>query len=167
MKKFDSVPEEYEVLVTAADMASRTAYNPYSGFSVGAALRSLIDDLVITGSNVENAAYGSSICAERAAILRANAIGRRWFTAIAIIGRGRDFDCPEVVAPCGACRQVICEMGQIIGYDIDVVMSNSAQTKVIVAKISELLPLAFGPKDLGIDLRQFLPDHIKAALKHD
>ena len=68
-------------LVDAAALAKETAYNPYSRFFVGAALLTR-DGEVITGSNVENAAYGESICAERAAILRANAMKQRIYTAI-------------------------------------------------------------------------------------
>ena len=144
---------EKELLREAAD-ALREAYNPYSKFAVGAALLSLKDE-IITGANVENAAYGSSICAECSALVRANAMGIRKFSQIAIIGRANNGPTAEVVAPCGACRQMLYEAAQISGRDLEIIMANARMTKIIKAKISELLPLAFGPKDLGLDVSKF------------
>ncbi len=141
-------------LLEEAESAMDTAYNPYSNFFVGAALRSLEGE-IITGSNVENAAYGSTICAERAAILRANARGVRAFDKLAIIARGADFETEEVTAPCGACRQNIYEVSQISGSNIELILSNTGKGKIIVTSIEELLPLAFGPKDLGIDIQRY------------
>jgi len=92
----------------ALDEASQVlenSYNPYSHFYVGACLVSA-DEQLISGTNFENSAYGSTICAERSAVLRANAMGIRHFRSIAIIARGEDFDTTEVTGPCGSCRQV-------------------------------------------------------------
>ena len=92
-----------ELKAAAVAMLDR-AYCPYSHFPVGAAL--LCDDgTVFTGCNVENAAFGSTICAERTALLKAVSEGRRtgWMT-LAIAGRGSDF-----CWPCGACRQMLFE----------------------------------------------------------
>jgi cytidine deaminase len=131
-----------------------TAYNPYSKFYVGAALLSQ-NGQIITGSNVENAAYGSTICAERAAILRANAMGIRTFDKVGIIARGEDFDTTEVTAPCGSCRQMLYESAQISERNLEIIMATTKKDKVVVATIEELLPLAFGPKDLGIDVKKY------------
>lgn len=141
-------------LLLKASEALKFAYNPYSNFSVGAALLTL-DGTIITGSNVENAAYGSTICAERAAILRANAVGIRNIMSIAVIGRGKDFDCPNIVAPCGSCRQMLFEAAQVSDVDIAVIMSNTKMNRVVIAPISELLPFGFGPKNLGIDVSSY------------
>ena len=152
--KFKDLTKEQKRLLMAAEKTMETAYNPYSKFFVGAALLTR-DNKIITGSNVENAAYGSTICAERAAILRANALGKRCFKSIAIIARGENFDTKEVTGPCGACRQVLLEFSQISETDLTVIMSTTKKDKIVVASISELLPLNFGPKDLGIDIQRY------------
>ena len=150
----NDLSKKEQKLVKASAKAMETAYNPYSNFFVGAAL--LHDDGSITAaSNVENASYGGTICAERSALLKANSLGKRDINTIAIIGRGKDFDTEEVVSPCGICRQVIYEFSQISNHDIKIIMANSKQSKIKTAYISELLPLAFGPKDLGVDLSKY------------
>ena len=99
-------------LLDAAAVVMETAYNPYSRFFVGAALLTK-DNQIITGSNVENAAYGNGICAERSALFRANAMNYRQYKSIAVIARGENADTKEVTAPCGSCRQSIYEASQI------------------------------------------------------
>ena len=141
-------------IIKEAEVVMETAYNPYSGFYVGAALYSS-DGAIITGSNVENMAYGSTICAERAAILRANAQGIRTYSLIGIIGRGKDADAVDVVSPCGSCRQMIYESSQIAGQPISVLMSDTKKEKIIRATIDELLPLGMGPRDVGIDITRY------------
>ena len=81
--KYKNLEEMQRRVLDEAAKVMNTAYNPYSNFYVGAALLSQ-DGQLITGSNVENAAYGSTICAERAAILRANAMGIRTFDKVSI-----------------------------------------------------------------------------------
>jgi cytidine deaminase len=151
---FSDLEPNYQYLLQEADEAIDMAYAPYSGFSVGAALLSE-DGQVITGSNVENASFGGTVCAERSALLRANALAMRKFKAIAVIAKGKDFDTTEVTAPCGICRQLLFEFSQISGIDLDIIMSNSKMDKIVVAKLSQLLPMAFGPKDLGIDVSKY------------
>ena len=90
-------------LLRIAKEASLNAYVPYSGFPVGAALE-CEDGTVYTGCNVENAAYGDTICAERVAVVKAVSEGRRRFTRIAIYGEGQGY-----CMPCGSCRQVLSE----------------------------------------------------------
>jgi len=152
--KYEELDLIQQNLLDEAAAVMETAYNPYSHFYVGAALLSL-DGQIITGSNVENAAYGSTICAERAAILRANAMGIRTFDKVAIIGRGENFDTTEVTAPCGSCRQMLFESSQVSERNLELIMATTRKDKIILATMEEILPLAFGPKDLGIDVRKY------------
>ncbi|MDP7264598.1 MAG: cytidine deaminase, partial [Candidatus Thermoplasmatota archaeon] len=114
------------------------------------------DDLVITGANVENVAYGSTICAERMAIGRANAMGKRIFKSMAIIARGENTDHKKVTGPCGACRQMIFEFSCLSGKDIEIIMSNTRKDKIIISTIRELLPMAFGPVGLGVSIEEYV-----------
>ncbi len=155
MKKipFNQLTDEQKELAQAAFTAMKTAYNPYSHFYVGASLKSASNQ-IITGSNVENAAYGSCICAERSAIVKANSEGHQHFSQMAIIGGTMDKDNAiigsEIVSPCGACRQMIFESSQISNIDIELILLNGDLTEAIVTTISELLPLGFGPKNMGL-----------------
>ena len=90
-------------LLRIAKEASLNAYVPYSGFPVGAALE-CEDGTIYTGCNVENAAYGDTICAERTAVVKAVSEGQRKFVRIAIYGEGKGY-----CMPCGSCRQVLAE----------------------------------------------------------
>jgi len=107
------------------------AYAPYSGFRVGAAV--FAGGEIYQGVNVENAAYGSTICAERAAALAAVSAGHTEFDAIAIVG---DSDAPTV--PCGACRQFLAEFNP----GLRVIMGGRSDA-VEVRRLDELLPEAF------------------------
>lgn len=150
-------PEMKEALATA-EATMPTAYSPYSHFCVGAALVTTEGE-IISGSNVENAAYGSSICAERAALLRANAMGKRRFTCIAIIGKPENGKIEDPIAPCGACRQMLLEASEISGNDLVVIMSNSEKTRIVTSTIHELLPMAFKPKHVGKKLKHYSKSH--------
>lgn len=150
---YENLHDVQKKLLARAESVMKTAYNPYSHFYVGAALEN--NWKIVTGSNVENAAYGSTICAERSAILRANSMGMRNFGRLAIIARGENFDTTEVTGPCGSCRQMIYELSQVSGKDIEIIMSTTKKDKIIIATIKELLPLAFGPLDLGIDITKY------------
>ncbi len=141
-------------LLDAAEHVREQAYAPYSNFLVGAALLSL-DEQIIEGANAENASYGLTICAERSALVRANALGLRQFSKIAIITKGKTYDTLDPSWSCGACRQWLYEFSQLGGIDLEVITSNTAKDKIWIAKISQLLPEAFGPVDLGIDLSRY------------
>ncbi|MBN9146049.1 MAG: cytidine deaminase [Novosphingobium sp. SCN 63-17] len=140
-----------DALIAAARSASARAYAPYSAFHVGAAL-GFADGSVVTGANVENASYGLALCAETVAVSRAMADGvRGGLVAVAVIGGSPGEDGvaqpgPGPVTPCGRCRQVLNELAQLGGTD-PVVWSASADG-VAEMKLSELLPLAFGPANL-------------------
>jgi cytidine deaminase len=141
-------------LLNAAEHAMQTAYNPYSHFYVGAAILTQ-QGRVIAASNVENAAYGSTICAERMALGKANSEGERKYASIAVIGRGKDFDTKDVTGPCGSCRQMLYEASQVSGTDLEIILSTTKKDKIVITTIKELLPLAFGPLDLGIDITEY------------
>lgn len=123
-------------LIDAARAAQRRAYAPYSNFHVGAALESE-DGTIYTGCNVENASYGLTICAERAAICAAVAAGARKFRRAVVVS---DVDPPA--APCGACRQVLAEFGQELRID------GVGPAGTISWTIAQLLPAAFGKEQL-------------------
>lgn len=119
-------------LLAAARAAQRRAHAPYSRFAVGAALLTR-SGRIYTGCNVENASYGLTLCAERVALVKAVSDGHRHFRAIAIV-------CPSRhPRPCGACRQVLAEFG-----DLAVICADSRQPRVTQTyRLSELLPHAF------------------------
>lgn len=126
-----------ELVDLAFTMLDR-AYVPYSNFPVGAALETA-DGSVFTGCNVENAAYGSAICAERCALLKAVSEGRRDPARIAIAGMSGDY-----CWPCGACRQMLYEFNP----DMTVLCANRDREYVKVS-LRELLPHGFGPASLS------------------
>lgn len=140
-------------LVAAARDAAGNAHAPYSGFGVGAAL--LLDSgEIIAGCNFENASYGLTLCAETVAIATANAQGKlRQIKEIAVIG-GKlshgQITGSDPVRPCGRCRQVINEAGGLSGTDIIVHCASADGSVVEHHKLSDLLPHAFGPADLGL-----------------
>jgi cytidine deaminase len=123
-------------LISAARTAQRLAYAPYSKFRVGAALES-VHGTVFTGCNVENASYGLTICAERAAICAAVSAGERRFRRAVVVS---DVDPPA--APCGACRQVLAEFG------LDLPIEGVGSKQTVSWRLSELLPVSFGPEQL-------------------
>ena len=125
-------------LVQCAFAMHEFSYVPYSKFPVGAALL-CADGTVFTGCNVENAAFGSTICAERTALLKAISEGHRddW-TAIAIAGRGEDY-----CWPCGACRQMLSEFAPELR-----VLAARGDGSFQTVPLSRLLPHGFGPKSL-------------------
>lgn len=120
-------------LLAQALSARERSYSPYSGYAVGAALLAA-SGAVFEGTNVENASYGLSVCAERVATFKAVDAGERAFTKIAIAGA------PGVpCSPCGACRQVLYEFAP----DLDVIMGTGAAS-FDKATLKELLPRGFG-----------------------
>ena len=122
-----------ELIAIAAGMR-QYAYAPYSRFAVGAALL-CEDGRVFTGCNVENAAYGSSLCAERCALVKAVSEGvRSGFTAIAIVGSGADH-----CWPCGACRQMLYEFAPGLR-----VLAANREGAYAVCTLEELLAHGFG-----------------------
>ncbi|AGH48341.1 cytidine deaminase [Sphingomonas sp. MM-1] len=141
------------VLIDTAREAARNAHAPYSRFGVGAALL-LEDGAIIPGTNFENASYGLSLCAETVALAAANVAGRlRDVVAIGIVG-GRitpgGLAGADPVRPCGRCRQILNEAAQMGGRDIVIHCASGDGGAVERHLLSELLPFAFGPDDLGL-----------------
>ena len=130
----DSMTDER--LLELARQARKNAYVPYSGYAVGAALLGE-DGTVYTGCNVENAAYGNTLCAERTALCKAVSEGARRFTAIAIASEG------SAPYPCGACRQSLYEFAP----ELRVLVTWDGNVRE--ASLRDLLPEGFGPSSLG------------------
>jgi cytidine deaminase len=130
-------------LLEQATLASETAYSPYSGFQVGAAVR-LDNGMVISGNNQENAAYPSGLCAERVALFFAQAqFPGIPVEAIAIFARSEEFALEKPVTPCGSCRQVMAEYENRHGRKMRVIMGNGDGKAQIIEGIENLLPLMF------------------------
>lgn len=123
--------------------ATRSAYAPYSHFSVGAALR-LADGSVVCGANQENAAYPSGLCAERTAIFAASAQrpDLRDYEALAIVGRNYDDELCEA-SPCGACRQVLAEYEGLQRHPLRVICMLAGGRVRVIPSVSALLPFSF------------------------
>ncbi len=126
-----------ELMARAAAMLEY-AYAPYSSFPVGAALL-CGDGTVYTGCNVENAAYGSAICAERVAALKAVSDGQRSFDVLAVTGRG-DAYC----FPCGLCRQFLYEFAPQLK-----ILVGRGDGTFLTTSLDRLLPHGFGPEILA------------------
>lgn len=129
-------------LVAAAIKAQRGSYAPYSGFNVGAAVR-LAGGTIVTGSNQENSAYPSGLCAERTAMFAAGASHPGVaMLSIAIVG---GFNChldPSPCSPCGACRQVMAEYQTLHKTPMSVILAGSGKV-LKFHKVDDLLPLVF------------------------
>lgn len=140
---YDELSDSDRRLVDAARKMTYKSYSPYSRFSVGAAIL-LDNDVVVTGSNQENVAYPSGICAERSAAFYAGAnYPEAHFVAIAIAARGTDGEeIAEPISPCGACRQVLAEYEQLAGHDVKVILAGH-DSIYIVPSVKSLMPLAF------------------------
>ena len=127
---------DYKKLIENALIARENSYSPYSNFKVGACV--LTDNQkYYLGTNVENSSYGGTICAERSAISTAISYGDKKIVAIAIVSSSGDY-----TFPCGICRQVMAEFG-----DIEVVIAKSVEDYKVF-KISELLLYSFTCEDI-------------------
>ena len=137
----ESYPEEYEDLCRAALNVIKKAYCVYSGFAVGAAVL-MNNGEVVCGTNQENVAYPSGLCAERTALFYAcSTYPETGIKAIAIAARDHGMEVEDHVTPCGACRQVMAEIVQRYKADFDVIMIGKKRTLLI--KASQLLPFSF------------------------
>jgi len=128
-------------LIEAARRVRKNAYAPYSGFKVGAAIRSVSGNVYV-GCNVENVAYPEGTCAEAGAIAAMVAAGDIEIVEVAVIAGG-----PEPVAPCGGCRQKLMEFG---AGDVSVTMATTSG-KLRVTTMRDLLPGAFAAAQMNRD----------------
>ncbi len=136
---------DYAALFNKAAEARGRSYAPYSHFAVGAALL-CADGSVYTGSNIENAAFTPTVCAERVAFFKAVSDGKRDFKAIAIAGGKQGAGPDDGVSPCGVCRQVMTEF--CAGKPFDIILGSGADD-LKVYQLRDILPLGFGPDNLA------------------
>jgi cytidine deaminase len=140
-------------LLEAAEAAIENAYAPYSGYRVGAAVR-LENGMVIPGSNQENAAFPSGLCAERVALFcAASQYPDVAVTAIAVTAKNETIDNPEPLTPCGACRQVMAETEGRWHTPLRILLGRVDGKVYLLDGINNLLPLTFSADKLK------KPDH--------
>lgn len=145
--KFEELTEADRTLLQAAMDATKRSYAPYSKFSVGAAAR-LNNDVIVTGTNQENAAYPSGLCAERTTLFYANSqYSDQAVATLAVAARTeRDFlDAP--IPPCGACRQVILETEKRFNQPMRILLYGKEEVYE-VKSIRDLLPLSFDGSEM-------------------
>ena len=131
-------------LLAEAKSARERAYTPYSACRVGAALLSR-SGTVTHGCNIENAAYGPTVCAERVAVFKAVSEGERDFIAIAVVG-GKGQETAGQFPPCGVCRQVLREFCR--PEELTVILEESDGSPLMLT-LADLLPYSFGPDQLA------------------
>ena len=129
-------------LYSLAVKAMEKSYSPYSSCKVGAALLTE-DGKVYTGTNIENAAFSPTVCAERVAFFKAISEGEKKFLKIAVAG-GKNGEINGIFAPCGVCRQV---MREFCHDDFTLILGKS-DTEFDICTLKDLLPLSFSPKDV-------------------
>ena len=134
----------YQTIIDKAFEASKNSYSPYSNFKVGACLKTK-DGKYFIGTNIENASYTPTNCAERTAFFKAVSEGEREFDAICIVG-GKNGVLTEYAAPCGVCRQVMMEFCDPESFQI-ILATDTEHYDIYTLK--ELLPLGFGPANLA------------------
>ena len=140
-------------LVERARAAALAAYAPYSRFSVGCAIES-VDGAIVVGSNMENACYRLGVCAEISALTAAQqAFGLDKVARIAVagghVGPGGALAGSSLVTPCGGCRQAILEAAHVAHRDLEIVSASGDGVESATHRISELLPMGFGPANLA------------------
>ena len=145
-KEYSSIdelePKDKELAQAAID-ATAQAYAPYSKFNVGAAVL-FEDGVIVKGSNQENAAYPSGLCAERTTLFYANAhYPDRKVVALAIAAAQNEDFLEEPISPCGACRQVILETEKRFGTPVRIILYGTKECYIIEDGIKSLLPLSF------------------------
>lgn len=139
---WNDTPEDIQQLLEAARHISTTAYAPFSSFFVGAAL--LLDNgTVVTGSNQENAAYPSGLCAERVAFFSAHSqFPKQRVVKLVIYANSEKHEIKGAISPCGACRQVISEYEFLGKEKIEIYMASDNEV-VYTQGIESLLPMRF------------------------
>jgi len=139
----EELTEPYANLVKIGEEASADAYAPYSNFQVGAAVL-LEDGSIVKGSNFENASYPLCLCAERVALASVHSQQPGAVVKmIAVTAKNPKQPVTEPVAPCGACRQVLCEYEQKQGSAMEVIMYGETGSVVVYKSAAKLLPMAF------------------------
>ncbi len=145
---FNELDISEQELIKKAKNAYSNAYAPYSGFLVGASVL-LENGEIINGSNQENVAYPSGLCAERVALFYAGAkYPEVAIKTIAISAKSKTFEIDDVVSPCGACRQVMAEYQQKQGQNIRLLLHPTNDEVLIANSVTDLLPFMFNSEKL-------------------
>lgn len=140
---YDELQTADREAVDAARAATANSYAVYSNFNVGAAVR-LSNGTIVSGSNQENAAYPSGLCAERTTLFWANSqYPNEAVETLAIAARTAQGELEMPIPPCGACRQVILETEKRFGNTIRIILYGAKQCYIIEDGIKALLPLSF------------------------
>jgi cytidine deaminase len=138
-----ALDSEMQRLVEAAVAACTKAYAPYSQFHVGAAVR-LTGGEILQGSNKENASFPAGTCAERNVLnYTSDHRSGQIIEAIAVSAQSESFELSNALAPCGICRQVICETEKIQGSPIQIIMHAPSGGAIVVPSAKDLLPFHF------------------------
>lgn len=132
--------------IRAAEKACEKAYAPYSNFRVGASLL-LNDDTIVLGSNQENKAFPSGLCAERVALFSYGAQQEgQGIKILAVAGEGEMLKIDDCFSPCGACRQAMSEYATMQEQPFEIIIKNSDGSCSVFEGIHQLLPFIFGSK---------------------
>ncbi len=147
-------PDEQKMVIIAR-IATINSHSPYSTFKVGCAVK-LKQGGIVSGANQENAAYPSGLCAERTTIFSVmNSGNKKDIEKIAVTGKPGDVENyvgDEPVGSCGACRQVMKESEDLAGKPIIIIFDCFNDSKIIrIVGMDSILPLSFGPSNLGIN----------------
>lgn len=141
---WQQLPAEDQALVEESQKIMSDAYAPYSNFRVGASLL-LEDGTVVTGSNQENIAYPSGLCAERVALFYAGANHpEKVVKTLCIVAKGDLVDVETLLSPCGGCRQVMVETEKRQNEPFRVILVSQNNITIVAESAASLLPLAFG-----------------------
>eukprot|EP00834_Sanchytrium_tribonematis_P005166 NODE_295_length_10520_cov_1.134344.p5 type:complete len:185 gc:universal NODE_295_length_10520_cov_1.134344:5172-4618(-) len=144
---------QIKVLYDAAHHGKSNSYSPYSNFKVGASVM-LENGEIFSGCNIENAAYSPTICAERSAISKlVSELGPEYIRKNAIVAVAVVSDSKTAISPCGPCRQVIREFASPTGVSVFMFPNTGNRNKDISKRttrtVAQLLPMGFGPENLG------------------
>jgi len=139
----DELSNDEQMLIKKAQSILKTSYSSYSGFSVGASV--LLDNgITIEGSNQENVAYPSGLCAERVALFYTGAqYPNSIIKTIAISARSKSFEIEDYISPCGACRQVMAEYEEKQSTKIKILLHSPNDKVLISNSVEDLLPFVF------------------------
>jgi cytidine deaminase len=145
-KRFDELSPEDQSLIKCAKQAMDNAYAPYSGFSVGCAVK-MANQEIVTGNNQENAAYPSGLCAERVALFGVKSKTRASIDTLVVVARSKNGQDANAFS-CGNCRQVMTEYAHQQTAPIRILMQTDQSTFIEVDNVKELLPFHFNSDSL-------------------
>lgn len=143
LSNWKELPVADQVLVERAFEAMESAYAPYSNFKVGTAVK-LDNDAIVTGSNQENSAYPSGLCAERVALFHAGAnYPKQAVQTMCIVAKGDLIPIKKMLSPCGACRQVMLETENRQNNKVRIIIVNQDSRTLVLKSVIDLLPFGF------------------------